>query len=63
MVGPPLTGIDARTYVAAVLPNNAENIVRWIQDPRGADGKTAMPNLGVTSRDAPEIAAFRCSSE
>jgi len=62
LVGPPLTGIGARMYVAGVLPNNAENIVRWIQDPKAVDDKTAMPKLGVTARDATDIAAYLYST-
>jgi cytochrome c len=63
LVGPPLTGIGARMYVAGVLPNNAENIVRWIQDPKAVDDKTAMPTLGVSGRDATDIAAFLYSTK
>jgi cytochrome c2 len=50
--------IRKRTYIAGVLPNTPENLVRWIRDPRGVDEKTAMPNLGVTPRDAVDIAAY-----
>jgi cytochrome c len=63
LVGPPLTGIGARMYVAGVLPNNAENIVRWIQDPKGVDDKTVMPKLGVTQQDATDIAAYLYSTK
>jgi putative membrane protein len=58
LVGPPLTGIGARMYVAGVLPNNPENIIRWIQDPKAVDEKTVMPVLGVTKQDATDIAAY-----
>jgi cytochrome c len=63
LVGPPLTGIGARMYVAGVLPNNAENIVRWIQDPKAVDDKTVMPKLGVTGQDATDIAAYLYSTK
>jgi putative membrane protein len=58
LVGPPLTGIGTRLYVAGVLPNTPENIVHWIQDPKGVNEKTAMPVLGVTPQDAADIAAY-----
>lgn len=58
LVGPPLTNMSARMYVAGVLQNNPENMVRWIQNPKAVDQKTAMPNLGVTSQDAIDIAAY-----
>jgi cytochrome c len=58
LVGPPLEGIASRSYIAGVLPNAPENMLRWIQDPRGVDAKTAMPNTGVTPSDARHIAAY-----
>ena len=57
-VGPPLQGIAQRVYVAGVLTNTPENLVRWIQDPKKIDSLTAMPNLGVTEAEARDIAAF-----
>jgi cytochrome c len=33
-------------------------MVRWIQNPQTVDDKTAMPNLGVSARDARDIAAY-----
>jgi cytochrome c1 len=32
--------------------------VRWIQDPPAVDSATAMPNLGVSERDARDMAAY-----
>jgi cytochrome c len=58
MVGPPLTAIGHRTYIAGVLPNTPENLVRWIQNPPSIDSKTAMPNVGVTRQDAIDIAGY-----
>lgn len=58
LVGPPLTGIAERAYIAGVLPNAPENMVRWIEDPKAVDSLTAMPVLGVTPADARDIAAY-----
>jgi cytochrome c1 len=58
LVGPPLDRIASRTYVAGVLVNTPENLVRWIQDPPGVDPLTAMPNLRVNEADARDIATF-----
>jgi cytochrome c2 len=58
LVGPPLTGFSSRSYVAGVLPNTPENVIRWIQDPKAVDDKTAMPKLGVNAKDATDIAAY-----
>ncbi|HEX8271505.1 MAG TPA: c-type cytochrome [Longimicrobiaceae bacterium] len=57
-VGPPLTGIGGRMYIAGVLANNPGNLVRWIMDPPAVDSATAMPDLGVTEAEARDIAAY-----
>lgn len=58
LVGPPLGGIARRVYVAGVLQNNPQNLIRWIRNPQAVDPLTAMPNLGVTEIDARHIAAY-----
>jgi cytochrome c2 len=57
-VGPPLTQMAARAYVAGVLPNTPDNLVRWLQDPPEVDPLTAMPNLGVSQAEAADMAAY-----
>jgi putative membrane protein len=58
MVGPPLGQIASRVFIAGVLPNEPDNMIRWIENPPAVDPKTAMPNMGVTTRDARDIAAY-----
>jgi cytochrome c len=58
LVGPPLTGLAERAYIAGVLTNTPDNLVRWIRDPPSVDAKTAMPNVGVTQQDAVDIAGY-----
>ncbi len=58
LVGPPLAGIGNRMYIAGVMSNTPENMVRWIQNPPAVDSLTAMPNVGATERDARDIAAY-----
>jgi cytochrome c len=58
VVGPSLSGIASRSYVAGVVANTPENLVAWIQNPQAIDSKTAMPNLRVGPRDAADIAAY-----
>ena len=58
LVGPPLDRIASRSYIAGVLPNSPDNMIRWIQNPPGVDRMTAMPNLGVTDADARDIASY-----
>jgi cytochrome c len=61
LVGPPLTHFGKRSYVAGVLANNAGNLQRWIEDPPAVDPLTAMPDLGVSTIDARDIAAYLLS--
>lgn len=63
LVGPSLSGIANRTYIAGVLRNTPDNIVRWIRNPKDVDEKTAMPALGVTQQDATNIAAYLYSTK
>ncbi|HJQ09983.1 MAG TPA: cytochrome c oxidase assembly protein [Gemmatimonadaceae bacterium] len=58
MVGPPLEHIAQRVYIAGVLPNEPDNMIKWLENPPGVDPKTAMPYMAVTPRDARDIAAY-----
>lgn len=57
-VGPPLNGIAKRRYIGGVVPNTPETMVRWLQDPKQFDLLSAMPALGVTDKDARDMAAY-----
>ena len=57
-VGPTLAGIAARQFIAGVLPNTRENMVRWLMKPLEVDPRSAMPDLRLTARDANDIAAY-----
>ncbi len=61
-VGPPLAGFAERQYIAGVLVNVPSKAVAWIVNPRQFKPATAMPNLGVTSADAFDIAAWLYTS-
>ena len=58
LVGPPLTQIGSRVYLAGRLQNTPDNMILWIRNPQGVDEKTAMPNLGVTDTDARDITSY-----
>src|SRR5438270_12732445 len=62
LVGPPLTGIADRLYVAGMLQNTPTNLEHWIRDPKSVNPKTAMPNLGVSTQDSIDIAAYLYST-
>jgi cytochrome c len=57
-VGPPLTAWSRRTYIAGILPNTPENLIRWIEAPQSVLPGNAMPNMQVTPADAADIAAY-----
>ena len=42
----------------SVLPNSADNLVKWIMDPRAVSPRTAMPDLGVSEAEARHMAAY-----
>jgi cytochrome c2 len=58
MVGPPLTRMAARTYLAGNMQNTAANLIRFIQHPRAVHNDTAMPEMGLTDEEARDIAAY-----
>ncbi len=58
VVGPPLSHMANRVYVAGELPNTPENLMHWIQRPHEIHPHTAMPEMGVTEKDSRDIAAY-----
>lgn len=58
LVGPPLTRFARRTYIAGELPNTPPNLIRWIRDPPAVEPGTAMPELGLSRRQATDVAAY-----
>lgn len=58
LVGPPLNGIGSRRVIAGYLPNQPENMERWLQYPQDVAPGNAMPDMGVTDQDARDIAAY-----
>ncbi len=58
LVGPPLTQVGARMYIAGILNNTPQNMIDWLQNPPAINPRTAMPNLHVTNRDAKDIASY-----
>lgn len=58
VVGPPLYFFSRRTFIAGQLPNTPDNLTRWVQAPQSVEANTAMPNLGLTERQARDVAAY-----
>lgn len=61
LVGPPLVDWSRQKYIAGVLPNDEENLVRWLMDPQSVSPQTLMPDLGVQEAHAREMAAYLLS--
>jgi cytochrome c1 len=58
LVGPPLTKFGRRSFIAGELANTPDNLIRWIRDPKNVEPGTDMPDLGVTTQEARNIAAY-----
>lgn len=61
LVGPPLTGFANRSYIAGRFANEPIDLQQWLQHPQSMKPGTSMPDLGVTERDAHDIAAYLAS--
>jgi mono/diheme cytochrome c family protein len=57
-VGPPLDRMGLRSFVGGVVTNTPQNMVRFLRAPQQFVPDGAMPNLGITERDARDIAAY-----
>lgn len=57
-VGPPLSNLARRVYLAGRLPNTPENLSLWIRDPQSVDPRTAMPDMQVTETHARDMVAY-----
>jgi cytochrome c1 len=60
-VGRPLDGLARRAVMAGKLAPTQDNLVRWIRNPQAIDPQTAMPDMGVSARDALDISAYLLS--
>ncbi len=44
--------------IAGELPNTPDNLIRWIENPPSIEPGTAMPNLGLSDKQARDAAAY-----
>ena len=58
LIGPPLTNIGQRYYIAGELANTPNNLMSWIQHPHRIEPHTLMPEMGVSEQDSRDIAAY-----
>ena len=57
-VGPPLNQIGAQAVIGGMLPNNDDNLIKWIRTPQSVVPGNAMPNTELSDHDARDIAAY-----
>ena len=57
-VGPPLVGIASRAQIAGILPNQPDQMIRWIREPQHVLPGNGMPDQGIGTREARDIAAY-----
>lgn len=60
-IGRPLNDFADQKLIAGRLPNNRHNLERWLLAPQQIDPTTAMPDMGLSQRDARDIAAYLLS--
>jgi cytochrome c oxidase subunit 2 len=58
LVGPNLTGFGSRRLLAAMMPNTAANLARWLADPPAVKPGADMPNLRLTPGQIRALAAY-----
>ena len=56
--GPPLTDWASRGMIAGDFPNNPKTLVRWLQSPTSMKPATAMPDLGLSKKQARDVALY-----
>ena len=59
VLGPTLTHFGSRgTLAAGMWPNTPDNVAAWVKDPQGLKPGVKMPNLGLTTAQAKDVAAY-----
>ncbi|HET7307425.1 MAG TPA: cytochrome c oxidase assembly protein [Gammaproteobacteria bacterium] len=58
IVGPPLTRWSDRMIIAGFMRNRPSNLIPWIQNPQAILPGVDMPNMGITRKQAEDIAAY-----
>lgn len=58
LVGPVLSDLSRRVYIAGVVPNTSDNLERWIVSPQQFSPHSAMPATGISPAEAKDLAAY-----
>jgi cytochrome c len=59
--GPSLQYMGRLSYIAGSIPNQPENMIRFLQNPPAVKPGTLMPALGISDDEARHMAAFMYS--
>ncbi len=62
-VGPSLSSFGKRMVIAGRLPNSAPNLVLWLQHPQQVAPHNAMPDMGLSTGEARDVAAYLYGSK
>ena len=58
VVGPPLTAVGRRIFIAGLLNNSPDNMMAWLQDPQAIVPGNAMPQMDISVQQARDISAY-----
>lgn len=58
LVGPPLTLMGRRIFVAGLLRNTPQNLAAWVLEPQRFVPGNATPSTGLTKSEALDVAAY-----
>jgi cytochrome c2 len=58
LVGPPLTLMGRRIFVAGLLRNTPQNLAAWVLEPQHFVPGNAMPSTGLSESEALDVAAY-----
>lgn len=57
-VGPSLAGFGGQRLIAGTLSNSPANLVLWLRNPRQVRPHGTMPDMGLSDRQARDVAAY-----
>jgi cytochrome c1 len=57
-VGPSLAKFGRQLMIAGTLSNSAPNLVLWLRHPQEVRPRNLMPDMGLTDRQAHDVAAY-----
>jgi cytochrome c1 len=57
-VGPPLDHIGTRVFIAGMLRNTPDNMVRWLRNPQAIIPGNAMPDMNLNEAQARDITTY-----